>query len=459
MSRGLRLPRITLPNLLATRTGRLTAFFALYVSEGIPLGFAAIAVATQMRRQGLGPAAIGTFVGTLYLPWAFKWVVGPFVDTIYSERFGRRRTWIVLTQVMMIATLMAALPVNFTTELKLFTAIILLHNAFGATQDVAIDALAVNVLEENERGVANGLMFGGAYLGQAVGGAGVLFLAPYIGFNNTFFFVAAMLGCITVFVALPLREKRSLPRPQIGESRVAAAGAEIGKFVKGAIRAFVGSRGALVAVLFAALPAGAMGLGLALQSNLAVELGLDDSRIAELNLWSTVISALGCVAGGWFSDRVGRRRMLALFTLAMSVPTAYLAVTMQRAGWIHAIDPSMANRPVPAAALVVAFWAATLVYALFNGLMYGVRTALFMDVTDPKVAATQFTAYMAILNAVIAYSAQWQGLSIERWGYPVTLAIDAAVGVVSLALLPLISAKQRVARLPGAAAVPDSVQP
>ena len=48
--------------------------------------------------------------------------------------------------------------------------------------DEAIDALAVNVLKEDERGLANGLMFGGAYLGKTIGGAGVLFLTPYVGF-------------------------------------------------------------------------------------------------------------------------------------------------------------------------------------------------------------------------------------------------------------------------------------
>ena len=172
------------PNPLASRTGRLAAFFALYLTEGIPLGFTATAIATQMRRQGLGPAEIGAFVGSLYMPWAFKWMVGPFVDVFSSDRFGRRRLWIVIAQAFMVITLMVALPVNFTTELKLFTFIILIHNAFSATQDVAIDALAVNVLHEGERGLANGLMFGGAYLGQAVGGSGVLFLAPLIGLDR-----------------------------------------------------------------------------------------------------------------------------------------------------------------------------------------------------------------------------------------------------------------------------------
>src|SRR5437867_190592 len=119
-----------LPDLLSTKRGRLAAFFFLYMTEGIPLGFTATAVATQMRRQGLGVAEIGAFVGSLYLPWAFKWAYGPFVDVLSSERLGRRRMWIVLAQIMMILTLMAALPVNFTTEVKLFTFLILLHNVF-----------------------------------------------------------------------------------------------------------------------------------------------------------------------------------------------------------------------------------------------------------------------------------------------------------------------------------------
>jgi PAT family beta-lactamase induction signal transducer AmpG len=79
-----------MPNLLDTRVGRLVAFFFLYVTEGIPLGFAATAVATQLRRQDVGPAEIGAFVGSFYLPWAFKWAFGPFIDVFTSERLGRR---------------------------------------------------------------------------------------------------------------------------------------------------------------------------------------------------------------------------------------------------------------------------------------------------------------------------------------------------------------------------------
>src|SRR5262249_51578507 len=99
-------------------------------------------------------------------------------------------------------------------------------------------------------------------------------------------------------------------------------------------------------------------------------------------------------------------------------------------------DPLAAARPMAPHALVAAFWTASLGYSVFTGLMYGTRTALFMDVTNPAVAATQFTAYMALLNTTISYSAAWQGVALETIGYPPTLAIDAALGVASLVLLP-----------------------
>jgi PAT family beta-lactamase induction signal transducer AmpG len=444
---------MALPNLLVSRRGRLVAFFALYVTEGIPLGFTATAIATQMRRQGLGPAEIGGFVASLYLPWAFKWAIGPFVDVLSSDRWGRRRMWIVLAQVMMTATLLAALPINFTTQLQLFTVLIFIHNVFGATQDVAIDALAVSVLSEQERGVANGLMFGGAYLGQALGGAGVLFLAPVIGFNTTFLAVAGSILFVTVFVALPLRENPERRAPR-GGTVLQSTLSEIADFLRQSIRAVLGSRGAFVGLLFALLPAGAYALGLALQSNLAVELGLDDTRIGFLNLWSTLLSAAGCIVGGWLSDRFGRRPMLALYIVATALPTLGLAMVMQRAGWIMPVDPGVGTHARAGSGLIVAFWAATLVYSVFQGLMYGTRTALFMDVTTVRVAATQFTAYMALLNLVISYSATWQGWSVERWGYPLTLTLDSLLGLVSLTLLPLMSA--RAAPVPVAADAPAS---
>ncbi len=434
---------LRLPKLLATKRGRLSAFFLLYMTEGIPLGFAATAVATQMRRQGLGPAEIGVFVASLYLPWSFKWIAGPFVDAFTSERLGRRRTWILLTQLGLVLTLLAAWPVNFATELKLFSLLLLIHNSFAAVQDVAIDALAVEALPENERGVANGFMFSGAYFGQAVGGSGALFLTSLVPFSATYFSVAACLMLVTLFVTLPLREPARQARVAIVGPKLAAVSRKLWTAIRDALRAFFGSRGAFVGLLTAVLPAGAYALGLALQTNLAVELGLTDAQVAALALWSTILSALGCVAGGWLSDRFGRRKTLALFLAATAVPTLWLAWKMQQAGWVQPVAPDMPNRPVPAAWLVTTFWVSCLVYNVFQGLYYGIRSALYMDVTTPQVAATQFTAYMALLNVVIIYTSIWQGFAVTKIGYPNTLVLDSVLGLLPIALLPLVTPPKR----------------
>jgi MFS transporter, PAT family, beta-lactamase induction signal transducer AmpG len=417
-----------LPNLLATRHGRLAAFFA------------ATAVATQLRRQDVGPAEIGAFVGSFYLPWAFKWAFGPFIDVFASDRFGRRRGWIIVTQVLMALTLMSTVLLELPGQLALFTIVLLLHNTFGAMQDVAIDALAVNSLSEQERGLANGLMFAGAAIGQAIGGAGVLFLSAYTGFQPTFFFVAGCILAVTLFVALPMREG---PSPAVrvaahGVSRLAHALDQMREFAVESFRSFLGTRGAYLGLAFALLPSGAMCLGLALQSNLAVELGLNDNQVATLNLWSGIIQATFMVVGGFLSDRFGRRRMLALYIALMSVPVLYLMQVLQRHGW--AMPRSTADRSLAPALLITALWVATLTYGVALGLMYGTRSAIFMDVTNPAVAATQFTAYMALLNLNIAYSATWQGIAIEAIGYPNTMLIDAIFGLACLLLLPWIRA-------------------
>lgn len=436
------------PDLLATRGGRLATFFLLYTTEGIPLGFTATAIATQMRRQGLGPVAIGAFVGSLYLPWAFKWVMGPFVDAFTSERFGRRRTWIFAAQVGMMGSLALAMPVDYVAQLTLFTAIIFVHNAFAATQDVAIDALAVGVLPEHERGTANGFMFAGASVGQAIGGSGVLFLAAVMSFPATYVFVIGALLAVMVFVVLPLREPPGPPRIARDGSAFAAVGAELATFVTDAWRAFTGTRAARVGVVASLLPFGAYALSLALQSNLAVELGLDDNAVAQLNLVSTFVFALACVAGGWISDRYGRRSTLAFFVFLTVVPTLYLAYAMQQAAWILPVDMAQPNRPLPAPSLVITFWITVIAFNVFQGLYYGVRSALFMDVTVPAVAATQFTAYMAMSNLVVSYTSWWQGNAIVTWGYPLTLVVDSVVGLGVLFLLPFMKARQAEAAAP-----------
>ena len=341
--------------ILATRRGRLLSFFLLYVTEGLPLGFNAVALAALMRKEGLGPGAIGLFVSTLYLPWSWKWIMGPLVDMIYSNRWGRRRAWIVACQSLMALTLLLAMGVDFSSQFRLFTAIILVHNVFAATMDVAIDALAIATLPSQERGTANGLMFAGAYLGNALGGSGVLFLMPYVPISATFLLVVGAILSVTALVSVRLLESDHVAAPRTRQPL-----AEVVAYVRSLAASCLGSRNGIAGLLFAILPVGAYGLGLAMQSNLAVELGLNETHIGWLNLWSTVTAAGGCVLGGLLSDRWGRQRMLALYALSTVVPTLWLAYQLHAHDWIMPAQQAHDAIAAAPANLVNTLWIAAI---------------------------------------------------------------------------------------------------
>ena len=240
-------------------------------------------------------------------------------------------------------TLLSTVMLELPQQLGLFTIILLVHNTFGAMQDVAIDALACNTLHEDERGLANGMMFSGATIGTMIGGSGVLFLSGVTGFQPTFYFVTACILAVTALVVLPMKEAAGPTRTTVAGSRLAQAGREMHSFAVESFRSFLGTRGAYSGLFFSLLPAGAMCLGLALQSNLAVELGMDDDQVAMLGLWSSVLGALFCVAGGYLSDRYGRRKTLAIYLALMSLPVFYLMNEVTRHGWIMPISTTAAS--------------------------------------------------------------------------------------------------------------------
>ncbi|MDC6166251.1 MFS transporter [Paucibacter sp. XJ19-41] len=423
-------------NLLASKKGRLWAFFLLYVSEGLPLGFATVAVVSQLRREGLEPAAIGAFIAALLIPWSLKWIGGPFVDAIRFRRFGHRRAWILGCQLAMVATLLALSQISFAGNLTIVTSIFFVHNIFAALQDVAIDGLAVNALPEEERGFANGLMYAGMVCGQALGGPGVLFLIGHGSFSNGFLLVAGTVLAIATFVVLPMREQPAAevtggPTPAVGMRGSLAA---MRDFSLHAYKALTGSQGAFACLLFCLLPAGALSLNLSLKSTLAVELGFSPTELAQLSLAGSIAAVCGTLVGGFLSHRVGKKRLIAFSTLAACIPTLWLMWQLQMHGHIM---PAM-GKQVAGPALAQALWIALVAYQFLACLMIGARFAVFMDVTNPGVAATQFTIYAALNNLGLAMSASWQGKVAQAWGYPTLLAVDVAIGLLGLLVLPFV---------------------
>jgi MFS family permease len=181
-----------------------------------------------------------------------------------------------------------------------------------------------------------------------------------------------------------------------------------------------------VGVVVALLPVGAIALGLGLSAGIQVDLGMSEGDIASLTAWSSVLTAIGCVLGGWIADRFGHRRSLALWVALSTIPTFLLAREFTG---------------VKVEGLTIAeYWRWALLYSFAIGLTNASSIAIYMGLTSSKVAGTQFTGYMALKNVVYTYTANWQGQMAEARGYVAPLRWDCLIAFVPLLLYPWLRA-------------------
>jgi len=416
-------------NLLDSRNGRFLTFGMLYVSEGIPFGFTSVAMVAFMRQQGVSLALIGTFVAALFLPWAFKWAWAPVIDLVKLHRWGGRKAWIVACTVMMVVTLLIAATVDFEAHFQLLLAMVVLNNVFCATQDVAIDSLAVSTLQADERGRANGIMFGGQYLGIALGGGGAMFVNGTFGFEAALAGVAGLLLVNLLFVLIFVRDPHADPTLARQPGAFRRLFSTMVSFVKEVYSSFWQSgRGPKIGVAFAMLPIGALALAYATLGTIQVDYGLKDHQIAALSVYNTIAAAVGCVLGGWLGDRFGSKKMVAIAYALTAAPTLMLGMQIS-AGGLQSVPIDL-------------FYGLIIAHGLCFGMAFGVRNAIFMGMTNPAVAATQFTAFMGMANLAISMGNYWQGIVAERMGYAVVLYLDALFAVLVILVIPFLRERE-----------------
>jgi len=412
-------------NLLATRNGRFLTFGLLYISEGIPYGFTSVAMVAFMRQQGVSLELIGSFVAALFLPWAFKWAWAPAIDLIKLHRLGGRRAWIIGCTVMMIITLLVTALVDFREHFHLLLAMIVLNNLFCATQDVAIDSLAVSTLRVDERGRGNGFMFAGQYLGIALGGGAAVFVYGLFGFEVALGYVSALLFINLVFVLLYVHDPQADPNAPAQQDIFKSLLTAMIAFVKEVYASFWQSgTGPKIGVAFALLPTGALALAYATLGTIQVDYGLNENQIAQMRIYNTIVAAAGCIVGGLMGDRFGPRRTVAASYLLTAVPTLILAVQISKLG-LQAVPLGL-------------FYGIVIAHGFFYGMAFGVRNAIFMGMTNPAVAATQFTAFMAMSNLAISIGNYWQGIVAERVDYAAVFYLDSLFAVLAILVIPLL---------------------
>ncbi len=410
---------------------RIATLCALYVAQGIPYGFVVYTLAAYFAEQGLDAEAIGSTLAMGMIPWAFKWAFGPVVDRWSILSMGRRRPWILLAQAGMIATILAMASVPDPAQaLPAIGILILLHNTFNALQDVSVDALAVDLLTEAERGKANGLMYGSKYLGTSIGAAGLGVLIGPLGMAATMVVQATLLGAI-MLLPLLVRERpgeRLLPWTSGAASPQAERLEErsFGSLVMDLVRAF-SLRSSLLAAAVAVLALLPSGLLAPIANILFIQdLGWSKEEYVAITGTLGVWAGLGgSIAGGFLADVVGPRRLAGLAAVLLGAMIAAF-------GWLDAL---WTDRAFLVAYLVLESG----LLAVLNVSLF----ALFMAVSWPRVAATQFTAYMALLNLSTTIGLKLAGPLDARLDAATIYLIAGGLQASIVLLLPAVALRTR----------------
>ncbi len=152
------------------RGHRIATFCALYVAQGVPWGFMLITLPTFLAfNYDVSDTEIGRLKAVILLPWSFKLIWAPLMDSVTIRSMGRRRSWIIGAEWMMAITLLGLLiKGELSQDFQLLYWMYFLHNCFASLQDVCTDALAVDILPVSEQGQMNGLMWGSKLLGKGV---------------------------------------------------------------------------------------------------------------------------------------------------------------------------------------------------------------------------------------------------------------------------------------------------
>lgn len=381
-------------------------FTLLYAAEGAPIGFIWWTLPALLRAEALPLEQITGLTAVLLLPWIFKFAWAPLVDALRSRWWGFR-AWIIAAQVLMGLSLVPLIWLHPAEHFHAWRWLLLCHAFCAATQDVAIDALAINSVPPGERGFLNGCMQAGMLTGRSVFGGGALFAAAWLGRDW-------MIAMLVAWIWMAMPAALFLKEPAAREP-VAARARELRHVLASIAR----RKTMWMGLAFALTSAAAFEATGQLAGPLLIDRGVPASTIGVF-FGVFVVGAMlaGGLIGGRLSDRWGRLRSVAVFLAGFVAVIVALAV----------VDLGGGRPPIVLLALLTAMY-------FFIGLFTAASYALFMDLTDPRLAGTQFSTFMAATNGCESWSGLAGGRIAGGAGYPAAFLVMSAVSLLSLGLL------------------------
>ncbi|HEX5130506.1 MAG TPA: MFS transporter [Usitatibacter sp.] len=401
---------------------RVALMLALAFSTGLPFLLVFSTLSVRLREAGIALHTLGMF-SWLGLAYSLKFLWAPFVDAIdvpfLAKRFGRRRAWMITTQLFVAAALVGSGASDPATGL-VWTAVFTFMVAFGsATQDIVIDAWRIDAAPDERQGIMVAAYQLGYRIAMLCAGAGALYIAEFVDWHAAYFTMAALMSVgLVASVLSPVVDR--VPEAQAGTKPPQARRFDFVRAVKEPLLDLYSRLGKVLVLILLLVSLYRMSDFLAgvMSNPLYVDLGFTKAQIASVaKVYGIWVGIIGAFAGGIVVARFG------LYP-AMLAGGATQAIS-------HLVFAWLSTQGANLTALVVAIsvdnfsqsFAGTILVTYMSGL------------TGAGFAATQYALLSSLYALPGKLVAGGSGFVVEAYGYAAFFVMTAAILIPVTALV------------------------
>jgi len=401
------------------RNRRMAVISLLGFSSGLPLALTSGTLQAWMSVAGVDIRTIGIF-SLVGIPYTVKFLWSPLMDRFVPPWFGRRRGWMLATQLPLmfgIGAMGFASPQHAPWALA---ALALMVAFTSASQDIVVDAYRTDLLHEKERGAGAALFVFGYRIAMLVSGAVALILSDRIGWQNTYLIMA---GCMIIgiisSVSGPETEKKIAPPKTLSEA------------VWGPLRDFFSRPSAATMLLLIILyKLGDAYAGTMTTPFLIRGAGFSATEVGTVNKgFGLAALIIGAMFGGALMVRLGLYRSLLYFGLLQAVSN----LSFMLLAWQGKSYPVM-------------------IFAVgFENLTGGMGTAAFvsllMALCNHRFSATQYALLSSLASLSRTFISPSSGYLVESVGWAVFFLITAISALPGIWMLMRL--KQEISEIKG----------
>ncbi len=426
--------KLQMPVLNESPVLRYFTFFYLYIMQGIPAGFALTAIANYLLGEHVEPQRVGAFIAFVGLPWTLQFVWGPLIDRYQYSVIGHRKHWVVLSQWAAIVASLGLLTVSHPQfQLPLLSFLFFVHSIFASIQVASVDAMAISIAPEGERGKLNGFMRGGFLLGIAFGSAVLSLVLHNYSFGSAALIQTLALCAFSVVFFFTKLDRKDPLLPWLShnkEKRIADAANPAFKLVFKKVFNGITSQkslqyfGVVAAVYFCS--------SVFIRSytyHLINVLKWPDKSVSLLQGgWGSIVTFVAIIVAGITSDKMGAKPMQV--KVMWGVCLFLILLNCSSLLWHYDLFSG----------------SALVLWNLADPLLSVTIFPILMGLCIKKVEGSQFTTYLALINLCDVIGSYVTGWCLGIVPVPV---LGLGCGVFLLLLLLFLKIKSNYSVIPG----------